>query len=117
MARCPRAARGRARGRARPLPLAARDADDAVPRQDGALTASRGVAVMRGVARAGLAGLGAVAAVAARDLVQREHTLLRNFPVLGHARYLLESIGPELRQYLVAGDNEERPFTRAQRAR
>ena len=70
---------------------------------------------MRGVARAGLAGLGAVAAVAARDLVQREHTLLRNFPVLGHARYLLESIGPELRQYLVAGDNEERPFTRDQR--
>src|SRR4028118_1120974 len=70
---------------------------------------------MGGVARAGLAGLGAVAAVAARDLVQREHTLLRNFPVLGHARYLLESIGPELRQYLVAGDNEERPFTRDQR--
>jgi glutamate synthase domain-containing protein 2 len=47
--------------------------------------------------------------------VQREHTLLRNFPVLGHARYLLESVGPELRQYLVAGNNEERPFTRDQR--
>ena len=57
----------------------------------------------------------ALAAVAARDLLQREHTLLRNFPVLGHARYLLESIGPELRQYLVAGNNEERPFTRDQR--
>ncbi|SHG32257.1 FMN-binding glutamate synthase family protein [Geodermatophilus nigrescens] len=70
---------------------------------------------MRGAARAAVAGLGAVAAVAARDLVQREHTLLRNFPVLGHARYLLESIGPELRQYLVAGNNEERPFTRDQR--
>ncbi|PRY49779.1 glutamate synthase domain-containing protein 2 [Geodermatophilus tzadiensis] len=70
---------------------------------------------MRGVARAAVAGVGAVAAVAARDLLQREHTLLRNFPVLGHARYLLESIGPELRQYLVAGNNEERPFTRDQR--
>jgi glutamate synthase domain-containing protein 2 len=70
---------------------------------------------MKGAARAAVAGLGAVAAVAARDLLQREHTLLRNFPVLGHARYLLESIGPELRQYLVAGDNEERPFTRDQR--
>jgi glutamate synthase domain-containing protein 2 len=70
---------------------------------------------MRGAARAAVAGLGAVAAVAVRDLVQREHTLLRNFPVLGHARYLLESIGPELRQYLVAGNNEERPFTRDQR--
>ncbi|HYH26249.1 MAG TPA: FMN-binding glutamate synthase family protein, partial [Blastococcus sp.] len=61
------------------------------------------------------AGLGAVAAVAARDLFQREHTLLRNFPVIGHARFLLETIGPELRQYLVAGNNEERPFTRDQR--
>src|SRR3712207_5666541 len=70
---------------------------------------------MNRVARAAAAGLSAVAAVAARDLLQREHTLLRNFPVLGHARYLLESIGPELRQYLVAGNNEERPFTRDQR--
>jgi glutamate synthase domain-containing protein 2 len=61
------------------------------------------------------AGLSALAAVAARDLLQREHTLLRNFPVIGHARYLLESVGPELRQYLVAGNNEERPFTRDQR--
>src|ERR687894_383515 len=64
------------------------------------------------LAGAGLAGL---AAVAARDLLQREHTLLRNFPVVGHARYLLESVGPELRQYVVAGNNEERPFTRDQR--
>ncbi len=41
--------------------------------------------------------------------------MLRNFPVVGHARYLLEAIGPELRQYLVAGNDEERPFTRDQR--
>src|SRR5215204_6275651 len=73
------------------------------------------VSGMNRVARAAAAGLSAVAAVAARDLLQREHTLLRNFPVLGHARYLLEEIGPELRQYLVAGNNEERPFTRDQR--
>jgi glutamate synthase domain-containing protein 2 len=65
--------------------------------------------------RAAAAGLGALAAVAVRDLLQREHTLLRNYPLVGHARYLLESIGPELRQYLVAGNNEERPFTRDQR--
>ncbi|WBB80717.1 FMN-binding glutamate synthase family protein [Micromonospora sp. WMMD882] len=57
----------------------------------------------------------ALAALAARDLLQRDHALLRNFPVLGHARYLLESIGPELRQYIVAGNDEERPFTRDQR--
>jgi glutamate synthase domain-containing protein 2 len=65
--------------------------------------------------RALLGPVAALAAVAGHDLLQREHTLLRNFPVLGHARYLLESIGPELRQYLVASDNEERPFTRDQR--
>jgi glutamate synthase domain-containing protein 2 len=70
---------------------------------------------MKRASRAAAAGLTALAAVATRDLLQREHTLLRNFPVLGHARYLLEAIGPELRQYLVAGNNEERPFTRDQR--
>ena len=61
------------------------------------------------------AAVSALAGVAARDLFQREHALRRNFPVLGRARYLLERIGPELRQYLVAGNNEERPFTRDQR--
>ena len=70
---------------------------------------------MRGIVRAAVAGAGAVAAVAVRDLLQREHTVLRNYPVVGHARYLLEAIGPELRQYLVAGNEEERPFTRDQR--
>ena len=70
---------------------------------------------MKRPAQAATAGLTALAAVAVRDLLQREHTLLRNFPLLGHARYLLESVGPELRQYLVAGNNEERPFTRDQR--
>ena len=61
------------------------------------------------------AAAAAIAGVATRDLVQRRHALLRNFPVLGHARYLVEAIGPELRQYLVAANNEERPFTRDQR--
>ena len=70
---------------------------------------------MTRVGRAAAAGMAALAAVAVRDLLQREHTLLRNFPVLGHGRYLIEAIGPELRQYLVAGNNEERPFTRDQR--
>src|SRR5687767_3373434 len=70
---------------------------------------------MSGLTKTALAGAAALAGIAARDLIQREHTLLRNFPVLGHARYLLEAIGPELRQYLVAGNNEERPFTRDQR--
>ena len=66
-------------------------------------------------ATSAVAGLSALAGLAAHDLLQRDHALLRNFPVLGRARFLLESIGPELRQYLVASNNEERPFTRDQR--
>ena len=49
------------------------------------------------------------------DLIQRKHTILHNFPIVGHFRYLLESIGPELRQYLVTANDEERPFSRDQR--
>ena len=60
-------------------------------------------------------GVAAVAAVAVHDLVQRRHALLRNFPVVGHARYFIEAVGPELRQYVVAGNDEERPFSRDQR--
>lgn len=63
----------------------------------------------------GAAAAAAVALVAARDLVQKKHALLRNFPVIGHARYLLETIGPELRQYVVTSNEEERPFSRDQR--
>src|SRR5215216_1808881 len=61
------------------------------------------------------AAASSVAAVVVRDLFQRKHALLRNFPLIGHARYLIEAIGPELRQYIVAANNEERPFTRDQR--
>jgi glutamate synthase domain-containing protein 2 len=71
---------------------------------------------MRRITRALPAAAAAAAvAVAVRDLVQRDHAILRNFPLVGHARRLLESIGPELRQYIVASNNEERPFTRDQR--
>ena len=49
------------------------------------------------------------------DLVQTKHAILRNFPVVGHFRYLLEEVGPELRQYIVTGNDEERPFSRDQR--
>lgn len=65
--------------------------------------------------RIGAVAATAVALVAARDLVQKRHALLRNFPVIGHARYLLETIGPELRQYIVTSNEEERPFSRDQR--
>ena len=53
--------------------------------------------------------------VAVYDLLQRKHAILRNFPVIGHFRYFLEAIGPELRQYIVTNNDEERPFSRDQR--
>jgi glutamate synthase domain-containing protein 2 len=57
----------------------------------------------------------AVGGVAAYDLLQRQHAILRNFPLVGHLRFLLESFGPELRQYVVTSNDEERPFSRDQR--
>ena len=64
---------------------------------------------LRRAVAAGLAG------VTAYDLLQRRHAILRNFPVVGHLRYLLELFGPELRQYIVTSNDEERPFSRDQR--
>lgn len=61
------------------------------------------------------AGAAAVGAVAVHDLTQKKHAITRNFPVVGHARFMIEKIGPELRQYIVAGNDEERPFSRDQR--
>src|SRR5688500_1743253 len=57
----------------------------------------------------------ALAGVVGHDLLQRRHAILRNFPVVGHFRYLLEEFGPELRQYIVTSNDEERPFSRDQR--
>ncbi len=52
-----------------------------------------------------LVALAGAAGVAAHDLVQKQHALLRNFPLVGHGRYWLEAIGPELRQYIVAAND------------
>jgi len=60
--------------------------------------------------------LALLVATAAWDLTQRKHAILRNFPIIGHFRYWLERIGPELRQYIVTNNNEERPFSRDQRS-
>jgi len=57
----------------------------------------------------------AIAGVAGYDLLQRRRAVLRNFPIVGHLRYTLEAFGPELRQYIVTSNNEERPFSRDQR--
>ncbi|MEX2475654.1 FMN-binding glutamate synthase family protein [Marinobacter sp.] len=49
------------------------------------------------------------------DVSQRRRTVSRNYPILANVRYFLESIGPEIRQYFIQSDTEERPFSREQR--
>ncbi|MBK9033300.1 MAG: FMN-binding glutamate synthase family protein [Myxococcales bacterium] len=58
---------------------------------------------------------GLLLVVAIYDLTQKRRAILRNFPIIGHFRYLFELVGPELRQYIVTGNDEERPFSRDQR--
>ncbi|WP_214664623.1 MULTISPECIES: FMN-binding glutamate synthase family protein [Streptomyces violaceusniger group] len=54
----------------------------------------------------------AMTAVAVRDVVQREHSVLRNYPLLGHLRFLLEALRPELQQYFIERDYDGRPYDR-----
>jgi glutamate synthase domain-containing protein 2 len=54
--------------------------------------------------------------VGVRDLQQSRHAVLRNYPVIGHLRFLLEYIRPEVRQYFIESDAEAAPFSRAQRS-
>lgn len=53
--------------------------------------------------------------LAAWDLCQKRHTLLRNYPIFGHIRYILEDFRHQIRQYFIEGDREEVPFSRVQR--
>ena len=59
---------------------------------------------------AGLAALGW------HDLRQPAHSILRNYPVLGHMRFLFEGIRPEIRQFLIESDQDEEPFSRDARS-
>jgi glutamate synthase domain-containing protein 2 len=54
--------------------------------------------------------------VGIRDTRQQRHSVLRNYPVIGHLRFLLEYIRPEIRQYFIESDNEQTPFSRQQRS-
>ncbi|MCF6295331.1 MAG: FMN-binding glutamate synthase family protein [Flavobacteriaceae bacterium] len=55
--------------------------------------------------------------IALRDIFfQKAHTISHNYPIVGHLRYWLESIGPEMRQYFVANNREELPFNRIERS-
>jgi len=48
--------------------------------------------------------------------IQKKHTILMNFGIMGQLRYIIESVGPEFRQYLFLSDTEERPFSRDERS-
>ncbi|WP_328823378.1 FMN-binding glutamate synthase family protein [Metallococcus carri] len=64
-------------------------------------------------AKSALGALGAAAAaLTAHDLIQKKHSVLRNYPVVGHLRYLLEDIRPELQQYFIERNWDGRPFDR-----
>jgi len=59
--------------------------------------------------------LGLLVPLGLYDFAQRKDNILRNFPLVGHLRYWLIEIGPELRQYIVAHNREEAPFNRLER--
>ncbi|RII42471.1 FMN-binding glutamate synthase family protein [Galactobacter valiniphilus] len=61
------------------------------------------------------AGGAALGGVAIHDLTQKKRAVLRNFPVIGHARYLLEGIRPMIQQYFIERDWDGRPFNKTTR--
>ena len=50
------------------------------------------------------------------DVVQTRRSILRNYPVIGHLRFMMEYVRPEIRQYFIESDSEAAPFSRAQRS-
>lgn len=59
---------------------------------------------------------GVFTAVGIHDLLQTQHSVQRNYPILAHLRFLFEMIRPEIRQYFLEDDTEARPFSRNQRS-
>jgi glutamate synthase domain-containing protein 2 len=59
--------------------------------------------------------VGALAFLFIRDVTQKKHSVLRNYPIVGRLRYFFEQLGEYFRQYLFAGDRDEMPFNRATR--
>lgn len=50
------------------------------------------------------------------DLLQKKHAILRNYPILGHFRFIFEDVRPEIRQYFIEADQDALPFSRMQRS-
>ena len=59
--------------------------------------------------------IGALGFVFVRDITQKKHSVLRNYPIIGRFRYFFEEMGEYFRQYFFAGDRDEMPFNRATR--
>ena len=59
---------------------------------------------------------GLLSLVGVLDLIQGRHTIQRNYPVIGHIRWMVEFVRPEIRQYLLESDQEAAPFSRSQRS-
>lgn len=57
-----------------------------------------------------------LSAVGVHDLVQSRHAVLRNYPISGHARYIMEDLRPKIRQYFFEGEKDGRPFPRDKRS-
>ena len=63
----------------------------------------------------GLAASGPLLLIGIRDKLQKKHSILRNYPIIGHIRFIFESIRPEMMQYFVETDTAGRPFNRNER--
>lgn len=64
----------------------------------------------------GLLLFGLLSAIGTYDVLQSRRSILRNYPIIGHIRFALEFIRPEIRQYFIESENEAAPFSRAQRS-
>ncbi|MNH89291.1 Glutamate synthase [NADPH] large chain [compost metagenome] len=59
---------------------------------------------------------GALSLLGLYDVLQNKHSILRNYPIMGHFRFLFEDIRPEIRQYFIEADQDALPFSRMQRS-
>jgi len=60
--------------------------------------------------------LGPLIALGLHDVIQTKRSLLRIYPVIGHGRYLLEELRPEIQQYFVESNTDGTPFSREWRS-
>ncbi len=72
--------------------------------------------IISGVGWLALLFCSGLVALGVYDLKQTRHAILRNYPVIGHLRFLFEDIRREMRQYFIESDSEATPFSRAQRS-